>query len=226
MKAVAVIPAAGLGKRFGAKKQFLELAGRPVLIHALKAFEDSPSVAEICVAVPEPEIAAVRDLIARHNLKRPVQVVAGGKERQDSVRLGFQAARPQDIVLIHDGVRPLVTSELIEETIAGAAAFGGCVAALPVKETVKKVDAEGQIVETVDRGPLWSIQTPQAFRYDIFRRAVERSVQDGFLGTDESMLVERIGERVKVVTGSPYNIKITTPEDLKIAEALLSLRTT
>jgi 2-C-methyl-D-erythritol 4-phosphate cytidylyltransferase len=225
VKAAAVIPAAGLGKRFGAKKQFLELAGRPVLIHTLKAFEDSPSVAEICVAVPEPELAAARDMIARQGLKKPILVVTGGKERQDSVRLGFQAVRPSDIVLVHDGVRPLVTSELIEETIAGAAAFGGCVAALPVKETVKKIDAEGRIFATVDRASLWSIQTPQAFRYEIFRRAVERSAQDGFLGTDEAMLVERIGETVKVVTGSPYNIKITNPEDLRIAEAFLSLRT-
>jgi 2-C-methyl-D-erythritol 4-phosphate cytidylyltransferase len=224
MNATALIPAAGLGKRFGAKKQFLELAGRPVLVHTLRAFEESPSVAEICVAVPETEIDAAREMISRHGLKKPVQVVAGGKERQDSVRLAFESARPRDIVLVHDGVRPLVTPELIEETIAGAAAFGGCIAALPVKETVKKTDAEGQIVQTVDRASLWSVQTPQAFRHEIFRRAVERAGRDGFLGTDEAMLVEHLGEKVKVVTGSPYNIKITSPEDLRIAEAFLRMR--
>lgn len=224
MKAVAVIPAAGLGKRFGAQKQFLSLAGKPVLVHTLQAFENASSVNSVCVAVPEAEIEAVKQLITEHGLKKATCVVGGGKERQDSVRLGFEAAGDCDIILVHDGVRPLVTPDIIEKTIAGALECGGCVAALPAKETTKKVDENGMIVETVDRSLLWNIQTPQAFRRDIFRRAVEQSVKDGFLGTDEAMLVERIGEKVKVVTSSPYNIKITTPEDLAIAEAFLKLR--
>lgn len=224
MNAVAVIPAAGLGKRFGAQKQFLTLAGKPVLIHTLLAFEAAPSVAAVCVAVPEAEIEPVRQLIADYGLKKARQVVAGGKERQDSVRLGFLATEGGDVVLVHDGVRPLVTPDIIEKTIAGAWECGGCVAALPAKETTKKVGADGVILETIDRSQLWNIQTPQAFRRDIFRRAVEQSVKDNFLGTDEAMLVERIGEQVKVVTSSPYNIKITTPEDLAIAEAFLKLR--
>jgi 2-C-methyl-D-erythritol 4-phosphate cytidylyltransferase len=224
VKAAAVIPAAGLGKRFGAQKQFLELSGKPVLVHTLTAFENSPSVTGVCVAVPGSEIASVQEMVRRYDLKKIIKVVAGGKERQDSVRLGFEAVGVCDIILVHDGVRPLVTPDIIEETISAALRFGGCVAAMPVKETTKRVDAEGVILETVDRRTLWSIQTPQAFRYDIFRRAVEKSVKDGFLGTDEAMLVERLGEKVKVVTGSPSNIKITSPEDLMIAETLLKLR--
>jgi len=223
MKAIAIIPAAGLGKRFGAKKQFLTLAGKPVLIHTLQAFEEASSIHEVYVAVPEAEIESVRSLIADFGLKKIKEVVAGGKERQDSVRLCFQASGECDIVVVHDGVRPLVTADLIERMIAEASVSGGCVAALPVKETTKRVQGD-VIVETIDRSQLWSIQTPQVFRREVFRRAIEQSVKEGFLGTDEAMLVERIGETVKVVTSSPYNIKITTPEDLPIAEAFLKLR--
>lgn len=223
-KAMAIIPAAGLGKRFGAKKQFLLLEGKPILIHTLEAFERSPGIEAVCVAVPEAEIASVREMIAQYALKKPIQVVAGGRERQDSVRLGFEVIPACDIVVIHDGVRPLVTPEVIEKTIQGALEFGGCVAALPVKETTKRVSAEGFIQETVDRNDLWSVQTPQAFRYEIFKKAVQTSVQDGFLGTDEAMLVERITQKIKVVAGDPVNIKITSPEDLGVAESLLRLR--
>lgn len=224
MKAAAVIPAAGLGKRFGAQKQFLELAGKPVLIHTLQAFEETPDVTGICIAAPEAEIPSVKEMIAKFHIKKVLAIVAGGKERQDSVRLGFEALPPCDVVVVHDGVRPLVTREIIERTIRGAEKFGGCVAALPVKETTKRVGDDRTIIETIDRDTLWSIQTPQTFRASIFRRAVEKSVQDRFLGTDESMLVERLGEKVQVVEGSPYNIKVTVPEDLKIAEAYLKMR--
>lgn len=251
MKATVIIPAAGLGRRFGAKKQFLLLEGKPVLIHTLEVFERSPSIEGACVAVPETEIASVREMIAQYALKKPIQVVPGGKERQDSVRLGFEAIDSCDIVVIHDGVRPLVTPEVIEKTIQGALEFGSCVAALPVKETIKRVSAEGFIQGTVDRSDLWSIQTPQAFRYEIFKKAVQKSVADGFLGTDEAMLVERWGfggeagfspefeskhpalpvrdgltQKIKVVAGDPVNIKITSPEDLRVAESLLRTRQT
>lgn len=224
MNTYAVIPAAGLGKRFGAQKQFLELAGKPVLIHTLQAFEETPSVTGICIAVPQAEIDSVREMVAKYGIKKVVKVVAGGKERQDSVRLGFEALPPCDVVVVHDGVRPLVTQAIIERTIQGAETVGGCVAALPIKETTKRVNADRSISETVDRESLWSIQTPQAFQAALFKKAVEKSVKDGFLGTDEAMLVERLGEKVQVVEGSPYNIKVTVPEDLKIAEAFLKLR--
>ena len=224
MKAAAIIPAAGLGKRFGAKKQFLELAGKPVLVHTLIAFEQTPTVTAVCVAVPEAEISSVREMVERAHLKKVAKVVAGGKERQDSVRLGFEALPACDFVIVHDGVRPLVTRDIIERILDGAVRFGSCVAALPVKETTKRVGADHLILETIDRDSLWSVQTPQAFRTPIFRQAIEKSVRDGFLGTDESMLVERLGEKVQVVEGSPFNIKVTVPEDLKIAEAYLKMR--
>lgn len=221
MKIHAVIPAAGLGKRFGARKQFLELAGRPVLVRTLELFEGHPRIDRISIAVPEAEIGSVREMIARFDLRKIACVVPGGRERQDSVRLGFEALDPCDVVLIHDGVRPLVASEVVERTIESAMAFGSGVAAWPVRETVKRADADGIVLETVDRNALWSVQTPQAFRYDVFKKAVEKSIQDGFLGTDESSLVERLGIKVKIVKGDARNIKITTPEDLSIAEAYL-----
>ncbi len=221
----AVIPAAGLGKRFGAQKQFLRLAGKPLLIQTLSAFENASEIDGVCVVAPEAEIAAVREMIASHALKKIVNVVAGGKERQDSVRLGFEALPVCDLVVVHDGVRPLVTADLIGKTIQAAKDFGGAIAALPVKETTKRGDSGHFVTETVDRSSLWSVQTPQAFRYGLFKEAVAKSLLENFLGTDESMLVERTGAQVKMVEGSPYNIKVTLPEDLKIAEMYLNLRT-
>jgi 2-C-methyl-D-erythritol 4-phosphate cytidylyltransferase len=217
----AIIPAAGLGKRFGAQKQFLELAGKPLLIQTLSAFEKTVGIHGVCVVVPESEISSVRKMVADHALRKVSFIVAGGKERQDSVRLGFQTLPVCDVVVVHDGVRPLVTSELIQKMIDAASAFGAAIAALPVKETTKRGDAENFVTDTVDRSSLWSVQTPQAFRYDVFKKAVEKSLQENFLGTDESMLVERAGGKVKMVEGSPYNIKVTLPEDLKIAEMYL-----
>ncbi len=195
-----------------------------ILAHALQAFESASVLHGVCLAVPEAEKDSVSDLVKEYALKKIVKIVPGGNERQDSVRLGFEALPPCDIIVVHDGVRPLVTPDLIERTVQGAVDCGGCVAGLPVRETTKRVGANGLIQGTIDRSELWSIQTPQAFRYEIFQKAVRNSVEERFLGTDEAMLVERIGEKVKVVMGNPYNIKVTTPEDLKIAEAYLRLR--
>lgn len=134
---------------------------------------------------------------------------------------GFEALPPCDLVIVHDGVRPFPTAGMIEKTVSEAMNFGGCIVGVPVKETIKKVDAALSVKETVDRTTLWSIQTPQAFRYEILQKALTKAKEDRFIGTDEAMLVERIGVKVRVIEGSPYNIKITTPEDLKIAEAIL-----
>lgn len=226
MGTYAIIPAAGSGRRFGGQKQFQLLAGKPLFLHATETFLSSPLITGICLTVPEDEIAAVKTL-TKGLSKKDILVVAGGQERQDSVRNGFRALPACDIVVVHDGVRPLVTVEIIERTIKGlsdSAEFGGCVAGLPVKETTKRVDTNGIVCETIDRSELWSIQTPQTFRREVFQRAVQQSEKDRFLGTDEAMLVERIGEKVKMVLGTPYNIKVTTPEDLKIAEVFLTLR--
>ena len=215
--------AAGRGTRFGGEgpKQYRTVGGVPVVLRAVRPFAAHPEVARIALVLPAADAASPPPFLARLPGDRLI-LVPGGAERADSVAAGLAALGEEcRIVLVHDGVRPLVTPAIIEETIAGASLFGGCVAALPAKETTKRVDAEGFVVETVDRSALWSIQTPQTFRYEIFRKAVAKSVKDGFLGTDEAMLVERIGEKVKVVTGSTYNIKITTPEDMVIAEAML-----
>ena len=222
IKATAIIPAAGLGKRFGGAKQFQLLAGKPLFLHAVETFESPPLIAGICLPVPEADIESVREWIEKPSLKKVFKIVPGGPERQDSVKKGFEAIPPCDLIVVHDGVRPLVTQDLIEKTIQGAHECGGCVVGLPLKETTKRVDREMFIAETVDRTTLWSIQTPQAFRYEIFKKALQKAEADHFLGTDEAMLVERIGLKVKVIEGSPYNIKITTPEDLRIAESILS----
>jgi 2-C-methyl-D-erythritol 4-phosphate cytidylyltransferase len=219
----AIIPAAGQGRRFGSAKQFQLLAGKPLFLHAVETFESSPLIAGICLPVPETDIESVKAWIEKGSLKKILKIVPGGKERQDSVRKGFEAIPPCDLIIVHDGVRPLVTRELIEKTIRGAQECGSCVVGLPLKETTKRVNPEMFIRETVDRTTLWGIQTPQAFRYEIFQKALEKAQADRFLGTDEAMLVERIGVKIKVIEGSPYNIKITTPEDLRIAESLLSL---
>lgn len=221
-KTYAIIPAAGQGKRFGGAKQFQLLAGKPLFLHAVETFESSPLITGICLPVPEAEIEPVRKWIEKTSFKKILKIVPGGQERQDSVKKGFEAIPPSDLIIVHDGVRPLVTRDLIEKTIQGAQEFGGCVVGLPLKETTKRVDPKMFITETVDRNTLWSIQTPQAFRYEIFQKAIEKAEIDHFLVTDEAMLVERIGVKVKVIEGSPYNIKITTPEDLRIAESFLS----
>lgn len=222
MTTYAIIPAAGSGKRFGGAKQFQLLAGKPLFLHAVETFESSSLITGICLPVPEADIESVREWIEKISLKKILKIVPGGQERQDSVKKGFEAIPSSDLIIVHDGVRPLVTRELIEKTIQGAQEFGGCVVGLPLKETTKRVDPETFVTETVDRTTLWSIQTPQAFRYEIFKKALQKAEADHFLGTDEAMLVERIGLKVKVIEGSPYNIKITTPEDLRIAESILS----
>ncbi|QQR79278.1 MAG: 2-C-methyl-D-erythritol 4-phosphate cytidylyltransferase [Deltaproteobacteria bacterium] len=219
MNIQVIIPAAGSGKRFGGKKQFLSLWDKPVLLHSLECFEKSSQVTGVIVVTSEDEIDLVQTLIQRSGLKKVHAVIPGGKERQDSVRLGFYQAPLCDMVLVHDAARPFVSLEMIDRLVQGVQEVGAAVVGIPVKDTLKNV-AGGLVKETVDRNPLWSIQTPQAIRYDIFKKAVELSQKENFLGTDESMLVEKAGFPVKIVMGSAYNFKITTPEDLAIAEAL------
>lgn len=218
MRTYVLIPAAGSGRRFGAAKQFLSLAGRPVLTHCLEVFQKSQFIDGFCVIVPPADVATTREIVGPFS--KMIDVVAGGKERQDSVRLGFERLPPCDLVMIHDGVRPFITERMIQESIPVAQEVGGCIVGIPVSHTTKKVDSEGFILETIDRSTLWNIQTPQTFRSDLFKKALQKSREDSFLGTDEAMLVERIGGKIKVILGSATNLKITTPEDLKIAEAL------
>lgn len=227
----AVIPAAGRGERMGSrtKKQFLALCGLPVIIHTLAVFQKSPFIDEIiCVASKEDHPFLGR-LISQHALTKVKRVIPGGDRRQDSVQsaidlLEEEQRPPDDIVLVHDGVRPLVTLELIEQVVSATQKFGGAVAALPVTDSLKEVSADHFIQKSVAREKIWSMQTPQAFRLALLSEAYREAARDRFSGTDEAMLVERIGAPIRCIQGLSENIKITTPSDLKMAELLLSAR--
>ncbi|MGE5844235.1 MAG: 2-C-methyl-D-erythritol 4-phosphate cytidylyltransferase [Syntrophaceae bacterium] len=226
MRTVAIVPAAGSGNRMGRElsKQYLSLGGMPLLVRTLNAFEKCPLVDALLVVVPPPDVEAVRsEMLPRWNLKKLAGVIPGGKERQDSVRAGIEALdRDTDIVIVHDAVRPFITAKLIEDCIRAAEEEGAATVGVPVKDTVKEVGADGHVVRTCDRTLLWLTQTPQAFRRDIIENAHRAALRDGYRGTDDTSLVERLGIAVRMIRGDYGNIKITTPEDLVIAEALLA----
>jgi 2-C-methyl-D-erythritol 4-phosphate cytidylyltransferase len=226
MSATVLIPAAGMGTRMGASvnKQYLSLADRPILAHTLALFDHHPAIDRIYVISPEEEIDYCRaEIVARYGFAKVRDVVPGGRERQDSVRNGLLAcaAADSDIVLIHDGVRPFFPVDRLEELVATAERIGGCVVGVPVKDTIKEVSG-GLVEGTPDRRRLWQAQTPQAFPFGVIRAAHERAHRDGYRGTDDASLVERLGRPVAMIEGSYRNIKITTPEDLVLARAFLA----
>ncbi len=220
----AVFPAAGQGRRMkaGKNKVFLELLGKPILVHTLERFSASQQVDFLVVIVAKDEIAQIEQLLSKVSGLKPYAVIAGGSERQYSIANGL-AAMPEEteIVLVHDAARPLVSLSVIENVIAAARAEGSAIAAVPEKNTIKVVDEAGFVRETPNRAVLWAVQTPQGFQKEILLEAYQRAEKDGFLGTDDASLVERMGRPVQVVTSSYRNIKVTTPEDLLIAEAFL-----
>ena len=219
-----IFPAAGQGKRMnaGVNKVFLEMAGRPMLVRTLLKFSAVPEVGELIVVVGEDEIAAVSRLLSHVKGLKPYHVVAGGSERQYSVWNGLKrVADDADVVLVHDAARPLVTTQTIEAVIKAAREQGAAIAAVPEKNTIKVVSEAGIVKSTPVRSMLWAVQTPQGFRKDILIEANEKAETDGFLGTDDASLVERLGRPVHVVMSDYSNIKVTTPEDLLVAEALL-----
>ena len=227
MKVVALIPAAGMGKRMGAgmNKQYLLLGGMPIVAHTIRLFDEAACVNDIFIISPEAEIPYCREeVVERYGFAKVRAIVSGGKERQHSVINGLRAmadsVADDDVVLIHDGVRPLVPVPVVEAAIAIAAAHDGALVAVPAKDTIK-VAIDGIVTDTPPRETLWLAQTPQAFRYGVIRDAHERAEADGFLGTDDASLLERLGKRVHIVPGDYRNIKITTPEDLVLAEAFL-----
>ena len=220
----AIIAAAGTGSRMASDqpKQFLQLAGTPIIFHTLGAFEQCESSQEVIVVLPAEEAAAFLTLAGKHGLRKLSRVVPGGTTRADSVKRGLNAIRPATagIVAVHDGVRPFVTVEEIEKVVAAAESGGAAILVGPVTDTIKQV-GDGAVVVTLERRELRRALTPQCFRYELLRKAYEQvDVNDPSL-TDESVLVEKIGARVSIVEGSSRNIKITTPQDLLIAEALL-----
>lgn len=221
---VAIIPAAGQGRRMGAEtaKQFLELDGEPILLHTLRRFDACPSIDAIIVALPDGASSAFLQTAARAGLRKVARVVPGGAERQESVARALACVRPEtaEVVVVHDGVRPFVTPIQIAEVTNRAKIAGAAILALKATETVKEIDELG-VVRTLDRSGIALAQTPQAFRYTWLREAYERARTEGWVATDDASLVERAGHRVEIVEGSPYNIKITRPEDLALAEFIL-----
>ncbi len=205
-------------------KQFLSVGGFPLLVRTLRVLGGTREIGGIVVAAPAGEVERTRALLGRYRVRRIIEVVPGGRERQESVWRGLQALPHwAEIVVVHDAVRPFITPELVRAVIREARSGGAAVCGLPVRETVKRV-AEGEVKATLDREQLWFIQTPQAFRRDLLVEAHEKARRDSFRGTDDAVLVEKLGARVKAVTGLPENIKITTPEDLTMARRAFSGR--
>lgn len=224
-KAIAVIPAGGSGVRMGGRtpKQYLALGGAPLLVHTLRALGRARSVAGLIVAVPEARVAATRALLARHRVPRVLAVVAGGLDRQESVWHGLQASPPDaGWIVVHDAVRPFIGGGLVDAVVSAARRIGAATCGVAVRETVKRVRKEpavdhGVVEETVSREGLWLVQTPQAFRRALLWEAHDKARRDGFRGTDDAVLVERLGAPVAMVPGAPENLKITTRDDLRIA---------
>lgn len=230
-KVVAIVPAAGLGKRFSTSKRktFVKVAGTPLLICTLKKLHKTSSITEIIPVLRQEDMERGFELIKSHNLNKIKQIAPGGKERQDSVYNALNLIKKDCIILIHDGVRPFISNQLIKRLLLEIRGSGltrtkidGVVPGLPVKETLKKVDKKkGIVLSTIKREKFWTIQTPQVFPFAVIKKAYDKACKDGFYATDDAALVERIGGKVKIITGSPFNIKITIPEDIDIAESLL-----
>lgn len=220
-KVIAVIPAAGAGTRLGGstRKQFLQLKGKPIVIHTLQQFEHCADVDEVAVAVPESAIVDMEALVSRYRLHKVSKVIVGGEHRQESVRrvLKTLRLRASDILLVHDGVRPFITPARISMAIAGAREHDAAVLAVQPKDTIRRSSGGGFFDTTLDRTALWMVQTPQAFKASLLIRAHEKAAKEGFSSTDDAALVERLGVRARIVEGSYDNIKITTPEDLELA---------
>jgi 2-C-methyl-D-erythritol 4-phosphate cytidylyltransferase len=239
MRVFVIIPAAGLGTRMagpatGGKparrptsKQFTEIGGTPILIHTLRKFAAVPQVTEIIIALRKAEAESFQPRLQQERFSKTIRFAQGGEHRQDSVASALREIRAEanDVVLVHDAVRPFVDAEIIQNVIDATARQGAAIAGLPAVDTVKQVDrtAEGAIVvSTIPRARVVMAQTPQGFRFAILKKAADEAQADGFTGTDEASLVERSGHEVAVVMGSARNIKITTPADLELAEFYLA----
>jgi 2-C-methyl-D-erythritol 4-phosphate cytidylyltransferase len=224
---IAIIPAAGVGVRMSSSKakQFIDLCGKPILAVTLNHFQKCSLVDKIVVVVPEDDVDyCKREIVDRYKQSKVCKVVAGGKRRQDSVRKGLEAVG--DLckwVLIHDGVRPLVTTELIERVIKAVKKSRAVITGLPVKETVKELDEQGMVLRSVNRSHLWLIQTPQIFQFEDLRLAHQKALNDDWEeATDDAFLIEKMGVPVKIIKGEESNVKVTTPRDLDIARFLMS----
>ncbi len=223
-KTTAIITAAGKGTRMNSdiNKQYLDIAGIPVLARTIASFEKCDAITDIIVVVNEDDIQYCRsNIIEQYNFSKVKALIRGGSERQNSVYKGLCASdKSSKIVLIHDGARPFVSNKNIIDCVLAAKEYGACGIGVRLKDTIKICDQNGFVKTTPDRSSLWSIQTPQAFTYDIIMNAHKMAIQSGYIGTDDLVLVERQGIQVKIIEGSYQNIKITTPEDLIIGESI------
>jgi 2-C-methyl-D-erythritol 4-phosphate cytidylyltransferase len=220
---VAIIAAAGRGERMGGgrAKQFREISGTPIIIHTLRRFEQCASVAEVWAVVPAGDEAGVVALAAADGLTKLARAVAGGASRTESVWRGLQAIGPgAEVVAVHDAARPFVTPAEIDRVVAEAARSGAAILAARAVDTIKEAEG-GSVARTLERARLWHAQTPQCFRSELLRRAYELALAEGLEATDDSALVERLGEPVGIVEGGAHNIKITSPQDFALAEIMM-----
>ncbi|MDF2672555.1 MAG: ispD [Clostridiales bacterium] len=221
----AIIVAGGKGKRMGQvlNKQFIKIGNKEILARTIEAFQNTAEINEIIVVCSENGIEYCKEnIIVKYGLSKAVKIVPGGRERQDSVRNGLNSCNEDtSIVVIHDGARPFVTSDIIRESIICAEEYGACTAAVPTKDTIKKVGEDKFSIATPNREGLYAVQTPQGFKYDLILEAHKQAKDKNILATDDTMLVENMGSKVKIIAGSNMNIKITTREDLIFADAIL-----
>ena len=220
----AIIVAAGQGIRMKGtmRKQYLDLSGRPVLAHSIMTFDSCSLVDEIFLVIPKEDVEyCQKKILSLLDLNNQINLVCGGAKRQDSVYNGLQAINKNtDTVVIHDGVRPFIQLEALKECILSSKKFGACILGTPASDTLKRVDKSDIIETTLSRENIWLAQTPQVFRFDLILKAHETARRDGYVGTDDASLVERLGEDVKIINGGRFNIKITKKEDLAIAKAM------
>lgn len=219
-KVAAVVVAAGCGNRMEHRvpKQYLKIQGKPLFIYCLETFEHCKAISEVILVVQQDDVEKTGTILSEWGIHKVKCVVEGGRERQKSVRRGLEALSPCiEIVLVHDGVRPFVALDRIEAVIDQAKKYGAAVLAIPVTDTIKEVK-NGSVIQTLRRDALWSVQTPQGFRVDWLRQAYDKADRDKFVGTDDASLVERLGYPVRIIPGIERNIKITSLQDLSIAE--------
>lgn len=222
-----VIPAAGQGKRMGVEfnKQFLSLGGQPILAHTVKLFEESEYVSEIVIVGAESDLLVIKELVDQHKLDKVVAIIKGGAQRQDSVCAGVQALSSTiQRVVVHDGARPLLTLQAFHRFLGETKAFSAAIMGIHLKDTIKRVDISGKVLETPPRDGLRAVQTPQIFDRGILVEAHLQAANLGYYGTDDASLLEWMGYPVQMVEGSQENIKVTTPDDLWLAERILSMR--
>ncbi len=226
MRTLAIVLAGGVGKRMGSStnKQFLLLDNKPIIVHTLQVFQECRPVDGIYLVVNHKDLPVIQEeILEQYHFNKILKLVIGGRLRQDSVRNGLEAIDEAcDIVTIHDAARPFVSPSFVEKSIFLMEMFDAIIPAIPARDTIKAISKEGFVMKTLERDTLWQIQTPQTFKYDLIVKAYREGMAKKLCGYDDSTFIEYLGKKVKVMEGSPYNIKITTPEDLVIAKGLLT----